>query len=121
MMKQLLFIFFGGGLGSVLRFLMSLYTQKWWTFHNFPLGTFMVNTIGCFVIGVFSAYFLRNPSDLKYFLIAGFCGGFTTFSTFSLEGLQLFQQQEYGTLLCYFLLSIVVGLVLTYVGFNLSK
>lgn len=121
MMKQLLFIFFGGGVGSILRFLLSQATQKWWTIQSFPMGTFIVNMLGCFGIGLFSAYFLKNPSDLKFLLIAGFCGGFTTFSTFSLEGLQLFQQQQYGTLICYFLLSLFLGLFLTYIGFMLNR
>ncbi|MBW8359073.1 MAG: fluoride efflux transporter CrcB [Weeksellaceae bacterium] len=115
-MKNLLLIFLGGGFGSVLRFLVSNYTQKILNFGGFPLGTFLVNIAGCFLIGIFSSWFLREEGISKFLLIAGFCGGFTTFSTFSAEGLMMWQNGNYIMLLIYIVLSVAVGLVAVFLG-----
>lgn len=115
-MKQLLLVFFGGGLGSVLRFWVSGFTKNWWHYHAFPAGTFLVNIIGCFLMGVFSSHFLRHDSPLKWLLMAGFCGGFTTFSTFSFESVTLFQNGNYVVLMLYVFLSLVFGLLAVALG-----
>ncbi len=115
-MKNLLLIFFGGGLGSVLRFLVSNYTQKLWSINSFPFGTFMVNIIGCFAIGLLSGYFLKVDHALKFLLITGFCGGFTTFSTFSAENYSLWQGENYIILAIYIFLSIVFGVLAVVLG-----
>ncbi|WP_228411300.1 fluoride efflux transporter CrcB [Kaistella carnis] len=111
----------GGGLGSVLRFLISNYTQKLWNVNSFPMGTFVVNIIGCFLIGVLTSYFLKVDNYLKFLLITGFCGGFTTFSTFSAENFSLWQNGNYPVLLLYVLLSIIVGLIAVYLGLQVAK
>lgn len=120
-MKSLFYIFIGGGFGSVLRFLISNYTQKLWNIKDFPMGTFTVNIIGCFLIGMASAYFLKVDNYLKFLIIAGFCGGFTTFSTFSLENYSLWQDGNYFILGTYILLSILLGLVAVIGGFMIFK
>ena len=120
-MRNLFYIFIGGGLGSVMRFLVSNYTQKLWNINTFPVGTFVVNMIGCFFIGIFSAYFLKVDNYLKFLLITGFCGGFTTFSTFSAENISLWENGNYAILILYILLSVIVGFGAVFLGFNISK
>lgn len=120
-MKNLLYIFLGGGFGSVLRFVISNYTQKLWSINTFPMGTFVVNILGCFLIGIFSGYFLKADHYLKFLLITGFCGGFTTFSTLSAENYSLWQNEAYGILILYVLLSVLVGLLAVYLGLQVVK
>ena len=85
------------------------------------MGTFVVNMIGCFLIGVLTSYFLKVDNYLKFLLITGFCGGFTTFSTFSAENYSLYQSGNYSVLLFYIFLSVMVGLVAVYAGLQVAK
>ena len=116
MMKSLLIIFLGGGAGSVLRFLISRSTQSLWNLGGFPLGTFTVNMLGCLLIGIFSSTIIKEHNELKLLLIAGFCGGFTTFSAFSLENLALWQNQNYLMLTLYTAASILLGMLAVWLG-----
>lgn len=118
-MRNLIYIFLGGGFGSVVRFIISNYTQKLWNINAFPMGTFVVNISGCFLIGILSAYFLKVDSSLKYLLITGVCGGYTTFSTFSAENFSLWQNSNYYILIIYALLSLIIGLLMVFLGFQL--
>lgn len=120
-MKTIFYIFLGGGAGSVLRFLISNYTQKLWNVNTFPMGTFIVNLLGCFLIGFFSSYFLKIDNQLKFLLITGFCGGFTTFSTFSAENYSLWQAGNYGILFLYLILSVVLGILAVILGLQCIK
>ena len=104
-----------------MRFLISNYTQKVWNVNSFPMGTFVVNIIGCFLIGLLTSYFLKVDNYLKFLLITGFCGGFTTFSTFSAENLSLWESGNYLVLGLYITLSIIVGLLAVYLGLQISK
>jgi CrcB protein len=119
-MRNILFIFLGGGVGSVARYLMSYFTQKLWTVNSFPMGTFLVNIVGCLIIGFLTSYFLKVDNYLKYLLITGFCGGFTTFSTFSVENYSLWQNQDYFTLILYVILSVVIGFGAVVLGMKLQ-
>jgi fluoride exporter len=118
-----MFIAVGGALGSVLRFIVQRVMII--NFPNaFPTGTFLVNITGCFLIGVLFRLLSpqqSNTADLQLLLVTGFCGGFTTFSAFSLEGMMLLQQQRYSIFFVYFAASVTVGLAATIAGAWLAR
>lgn len=123
MIKELLFIGIGGGIGSIMRFCISKFYHKTAPY-DFPVGTFIVNIIGCLLIGLFLGWSYKNNwfnSELKFLLITGFCGGFTTFSAFSLENFHLYQQGNYLTMIVYITLSIVLGFAAVWLGLLLTK
>lgn len=123
MLKTILYIAIGGAIGSVLRYLTSVLVSKFWT-HHFPLATFLANCIGCLLIGLFMGYLTKNQitdSSLKWFLITGFCGGYTTFSAFGFENISLFQQQNSIVAFTYIGLSIISGLFAVWLGLFITK
>lgn len=120
MLKNLLLVGLGGAAGSILRSLFAI----WFKHSSFPLATLLVNIIGSLVIGMVIAVSLRNSSfdaNWRLFLATGLCGGFTTFSAFSAEGLQMLQQQRYGLFVLYVGGSLLLGLLATWLGFSLMK
>ena len=121
MIKDFLYIAAGGALGSVFRYAVSLLFRN---FHGFPWGTFSVNLFGSLLIGLCLGYFSRNAnvgSGTALFLMVGFCGGFTTFSTFSKESLQLLQVGNYLGLFLYAICSVVFGMALVALGYYITK
>lgn len=114
-------IFVGGGLGSVCRFLLGGLVQRG-AHLAFPTGTLAVNVLGCIAIGVFAKIFLHNQTDLlaRTTLIVGFCGGFTTFSTFSYETVGLINGGEWGRAVSYVVASVAACLIGTAVGFAVA-
>ncbi len=117
MIRQLLFVAFGGAAGSVLRFLC----QRAFNYSAFPYGTMAVNIIGCLLIGVFFGLFQKQMvSASAYLLLAtGFCGGFTTFSAFSQDSMLLLTQDRWGLFLFYVVGSVAAGLLATFAGYKL--
>ncbi|MDB5201290.1 MAG: protein CrcB [Ferruginibacter sp.] len=118
MWKQLLVVGIGGALGSMLRFLLNTGLKN----QQFPLTTLLINIIGSFAIGAFAALSLKNTAmsdTMKLFFMTGICGGFTTFSAFSLENIQLIQQGKTTLALLYILLSIIGGLLATWLAIRL--
>ena len=121
MIKNLFLVLLGGGLGSISRYLLSFYLTKN-NVSNFPWATFIANSVGCLLIGLFFGYIQKNNlqnETLKLLLITWFCGGFTTFSTFSLENIQFIQNQNYNLAITYTLASLFVGFLAVILGFKL--
>lgn len=123
MIKNILLVALGGGLGSIARYLC----QKWVNYHYphaFPWGTFTVNIIGCLLIGLFWGIafksFISNE-HWKLFLMTGLCGGFTTFSAFTLDSIGLLKEQRINLFFLYILASVVLGVIATYAGMKLSR
>lgn len=112
-----LLIALGGAAGSVVRYLLGGAIQRA-SGSGFPVGTMVVNVSGCFLIGILVRQFMnvQLSQDLRALLIVGFCGGFTTFSTFSAETLALIEGGEYTRAGAYVLLSVVLCLLATLIG-----
>jgi CrcB protein len=107
----------GGALGSVLRYLLGGMVQRT-VGMGFPIGTLTVNILGCLLVGVLGQTFMNvePPSALRGLLVVGFCGGFTTFSTFSFETVGLFSGGEYVRAVSYAGLSTVMCVAATLAG-----
>lgn len=117
-----LLIAVGGAAGSLLRYLIGGAVQRM-SAGGFPIGTMFVNVSGCFLIGILLRQFLNMQvsPELRAFLIVGFCGGFTTFSTFSGETLGLIEGGEYGRAAAYVILSVALCLAATLIGITAMK
>jgi fluoride exporter len=121
--RSILLVGIGGFVGSVARYLVAIVFAGQ-VASLFPFATLTVNVVGCFLIGILFALSDRGnilSPEWRILLTTGFCGGFTTFSTFSYESLRLMQDGEYLYLLAYVLLSVVVGLAATYFGIALIR
>jgi fluoride exporter len=118
MIKNLLLVGLGGGIGSMLRYGTSLLIKP----KLFPFATLSVNIIGCFIIGLVFAFSIKEEGisdSWKLFLATGICGGFTTFSAFSLESMGLLQSGKTGLALTYIIVSILLGIIATFLGYQL--
>lgn len=113
----------GGFLGSALRYGFGQIMLKFFE-TNFPLGTFFVNIVGSLLIGLALGFFEKGSLltiNWKLFLAVGFCGGFTTFSSFAYENLNLLQNQQYFLSFIYISISLILGLLAVYLGFWIAK
>lgn len=118
MLRLVLIIGAGSFVGGVSRFFASRFIQNN-MLSSFPLGTFFVNIFGCFLIGLIYGLSERGNilnSELRLFLTVGFCGGFTTFSTFAAENVALIKDGSFVLLALYIGLSVFLGLLATYLG-----
>ena len=117
-MKPVLIIGIGGAFGSICRYLAQVYIGKYTTL-IFPVGTLVVNLTGCFLIGILfglSSKYAWMTMEWRLFLMAGICGGYTTFSGYSLDSINLLRQGNYTYFFVYVLGSVVIGLLLTIAG-----
>lgn len=122
MFKAILLVGAGGFAGSIARYLLTRLTTTEWA-GPFPTGTFIVNVLGCLAIGLIYGLGLKEMqySALRLMLATGFCGGFTTFSSFSFEFLILLRQGHTGMAFLYAGGSMIVGLGAVWLGLFLIK
>jgi CrcB protein len=116
---QILLVALGGSAGSVVRYLVGKALPVSAP-SSFPYATFIVNIAGCLLIGLFYGLSVKQDwmtANMRLLLMTGFCGGFTTFSAFTLEGMNLLNTHQVVLFLIYFALSIMVGLGATFFGY----
>ena len=126
-MNQLIYtsliIGLGGFIGTILRFLLSSSIEKSFA-TSFPIGTILVNLIGCFLIGLLSGYFTQKLGDqtqLFFFLTIGVLGGFTTFSAIAMDSQVFIENGEYLKMLTYISVQAILGIALCLIGYNIIK
>ena len=118
MMKSFLFVGLGGSIGAMLRYFITVT----WKTGSFPFNTLLINIIGCLLIGIVLALSEKTnfvTENTKLFLATGICGGFTTFSAFSLENFQLLKTGEYLTAGFYIFTSVAACIMATFIGFKI--
>ena len=123
MIKNLLIVGLGGAVGSMLRYAVQKFFQAQ-TAAAFPTGTLLVNIAGCFLIGILWSLVSRSLTwndEMKLLLMTGFCGGFTTFSAFTLEGIGLLKENRTVLFVIYLTASVVGGLLATFIGIRIVK
>ena len=115
-------VFFGGGIGSSIRFIVTKYFNK--NLISFPIGTSISNLVGCFIIGSLIAYYDRNSipkKDIFLFISVGFCGGLTTFSTFMLDIFEMLKNENYQNIIPYFSVNFFLGFISIALGFLIFR
>lgn len=123
MIKNFLIVGLGGAAGSMLRYAVQKFFQVQ-SVNSFPTGTLLVNIAGCFIIGILWSMVSRTLTwneEMKLLLMTGFCGGFTTFSAFTLEGIGLLKENKAALFLLYLTASVVGGLIATFIGIRIAK
>ncbi len=117
-LKALLWVGAGGAIGSCIRYLFFVFIKD----NSFPYTTLLVNILGSLLIGLLFGINIKNEffsKELNLFLMTGLCGGFTTFSAFSLENMSLLQEGKIGTCLFYVTLSVVAGIFAAWLGYKI--
>lgn len=121
-MKQLLFVFIGGGFGSVLRYVIGKWLNN--SESGIPYGTFAANILGSLLIGLILGFAAKNETfsqNQTLLLATGFCGGFTTFSTFAYENHIFLKSGDFTSFAFYTIASFVVGFLAVFAGMYLAK
>jgi CrcB protein len=122
-MKNLLLAGIGGGIGTMLRFLCHRWLLPVTKSTGIPVGTWIVNVSGCLLIGLLFGLSLKNSfsESRQVFLFTGLCGGFTTFSAFTLEGNMLLKEERFGYFFLYVGTSVIIGLAATWLGIKITR
>jgi CrcB protein len=123
MLRAFLAVGIGGGLGSMARYAVAYFLNKVYS-QPFPLATFIINITGCFLIGLLLGFTQKNAWMQDYgslLLATGFCGGFTTFSTFAFENILLMQKEQFLYAVLYMFLSLIIGLLLCRLGMFMAQ
>ena len=121
-MKQVLFVFIGGGFGSVLRFILGKWLNN--SENGIPFGTFAANILGSLFIGLILGYAAKHEvlnNNETLLLVTGFCGGFTTFSTFAYENHLFLKTGDFTAFALYTIASFVIGFLAVFAGVYLAK
>ncbi len=121
-MKEIIAIMMGGALGATSRHLINIWVQRF-AQGNFPIGTITVNLLGSFFIGLFGALLehYKVAAEYRLFILTGFFGSFTTFSTFAREKAELLKIGDIKTVIIYVLTTNIIGVLLVFAGYILAK
>ena len=121
MWQNIIFVGLGSIVGGVSRDFISEWSRHLFP-SSFPWGTFIVNIAGCFLLGLLSGFFTSHPAPVyRLFFTVGFCGSFTTFSTFSFENLQLLSNKAYGLFSLNIGLSLILGILFAGLGYLMTN
>lgn len=121
-MKQILLVFIGGGFGSVLRYIIGKYLNN--AENEMPYGTFLANILGSLLIGLILGFAAKNNTlsqNQTLLLATGFCGGFTTFSTFAYENHMFLKSGDFTSFAVYTIASFIIGFLAVFTGMYLVK
>lgn len=115
------YVFFGGGLGALCRYGIAQVASK--PNNGFPIGTFLANVISCIILGFLMSFLVDQEQGTRMRLLwmTGFCGGFSTFSTFSAENFELIQQGNYAMAFIYMLASFAVCVLCIFLGWKMGN
>lgn len=122
-LSNLLIVGLGGFLGSVARYAASISIDQKMN-ASFPYGTFSVNLVGAFILGLvygWASQHASNSSNVKLFLITGFCGGFTTFSAFAFENFNLLNNRLTSVSIAYSMTTLILGVLLVWAGIMITR